>query len=151
MQFHILLLLCRSVGLPLVQLILSPVVYFSIFSFHSVVVHLCLYQISLSCLFTRPSEYSFPKTLSLHPPPPPCSHTHSVFKSKDSPCVMQAVSRRPPLSFCLPLLSFSPLSLSPPPPPSPECLDRSKWCDCDCSAGRLPLHVCLSASLESLT
>lgn len=36
-------------------------------------------------------------------------------------------------------------------PPSAECLDRSKWCDCDCSAGRLPLHVCLSASLESLT
>lgn len=76
--------------------------------------------------------------------PPPCSHTHSVFKSKGSPCVMQAVSLRS--HFDLPPLSVSLL-----PPPSPECLDRSKWCDCDCSAGRLPLHVCLSASLESLT
>lgn len=53
----------------------------------------------------------------------------------------------PPSSFYLPPLSVSLLS----PPPSSECLDRSKWCDCDCSAGRLPLHVCLSASLESLT
>lgn len=35
--------------------------------------------------------------------------------------------------------------------PSPECLDRSKWCDCEHSAGRLPQHVCLSAPLETLT
>lgn len=38
------------------------------------------------------------------------------------------------------ILSPSPFLLSSA-PPSPECLDRSKWCDCDCSACRLPLSV----------
>lgn len=66
--------------------------------------------------------------------PPPSRHTHIVYLNlKDSPSVMQAVS---PLHILTP--SLFPLSSA---LPSPECLDRSKWCDCDCSVGRLPLSV----------
>lgn len=42
-------------------------------------------------------------------PHPPHSLTHSIFKSKDSPCVMQAVSFPPPPSLSLPLSSASPV------------------------------------------
>lgn len=107
----------------------------------------CIYtQIFLSCLFTRPSTYSLPKSMSLYIPHP--ALIHIVYSSlKDSPSVMQAVSPPPSHFISLPFPSLFCLTT----PPSSECLDRSKWCDCDCSAGRLPLCVCLSASLESLT
>lgn len=88
-----------------------------------------------SCLFTRPS---IPQNhVSLHPLP--FSHTHIVYSNlKDSP-------RPVSCKLLVPLFILSPslflLPFSSPPPPSLECLDRSKWCDCDCSAGRLPLSV----------
>lgn len=116
-----------------------PVVFFHIFPL------LCCahVQIFLSCLFTRPSPYSFPSSMSLYIPHPPLIHiVYSSLKTHPVSCKLLV----PPLIFIsLPFPSLFCL------PPSLECLDKSKWCDCDCSAGRLPLHVCLSASLESLT
>lgn len=83
-----------------------------------------------SLAFSHGLQFTIPPPKTVSVQPPPFSHTHKVYSnlkySKDSPCVLQAVS--PPFSF-------------PPPPRSQECLDRSKWCDCDCSAGRLPLSV----------
>lgn len=74
---------------------------------------------------------------SLHPPP--CSHTHSVFKSKASPCVMQAVS--PPSHFYLPPLSFS--LLSPPPP-------QNVWIDLNGVIVTALPAVCPSTSASQL-
>lgn len=71
-----------------------------------------------------------------HAPHKRAAQTHTAYSGKDSPCVVQAVSPVSHLSPSL-FLSFPPAFH----PPSPECLDRSKWCDCDCSAGRLPLSV----------
>lgn len=94
------------------QLILSPLV----FSFHCVVLHMCLN--ADFALMPFHTALLVPRVhVSLHPPP--CSHTHSVFKSKDSPCVMQAVSLL--LSFYLPPLSLSLLPLPP--------LPQNVWID----------------------
>lgn len=84
--------------------------FFPIFSFHCVVLHMCLYTDFSLLPFHTAFYLLFPQVhVSLHPPP--CSHTHSIFKSKDSPCVMQAVSP-PPL-----ILSPSPFLVSSAPPP----------------------------------
>lgn len=71
----------------------------------------CAYaQIFLSCLFTRPS-YLFSPQFHVSLLLPPCSHTHKVFKSKDSPCVMLAVGL--PSHFIF--LPFPSLFCHPPP------------------------------------
>lgn len=68
--------------------------------------------------------FTFPDSTALYPPPPPspaCSEHGRVLR----------------LALCgaVSLLSSSSSA------PSPECLDRSKWCDCERSAGRLPLSA----------
>lgn len=102
-QLHI--LLCRRVGLPSVRLNSFPSCLFFPLC--------CRAHVLIRRFFAFSHGLTlFPKSMSLCIPPP-CSHTHSVFKSKDSPCVMQAVSF--PLSFYLPPLSLSLLPPSLPP------------------------------------
>lgn len=93
--------------------------------------YVCVSILSVFALFSAASHTAFNSAAS---PLQPC--THSVFKSKET----LPLSRK--LLVPLHILSPSlPRSLSPPRSPAPACLDRSKWCDCDCSAGRLPLSV----------
>ncbi|MEQ2171230.1 hypothetical protein GOODEAATRI_008533 [Goodea atripinnis] len=111
-----------------------PVIFFHISSFHCFAMHMCLYAdftLSFSHGFLL-LPIPFPSTAP--PSQPPLKHT--TYSGEDQPCVVQAVS---PLSHLSPslFLSFPPAFH----PPSPECLDRSKWCDCVCPAGRLPLSV----------
>lgn len=89
--------------------------------------YVCVSLLSVFALFSAAFHPAFNSAAS---PLQPC--THSVFKSKET----LPLSRK----LLVPLHILSP-SLPPPRSPSPACLDRSKWCDCDCSAGRLPLSV----------
>lgn len=100
-------------------------------------------QIFFSPAFSHGLLLTFLNSISLYIPHPAVIHiVYSSLKTHPVSCKLLA----PPL-----ILSPSPFPSLFCLPPCPECLDRSKWCDCDCSAGRLPFHVCLSASLESLT
>lgn len=69
----------------------------------------CLLRVLTHRFFSPVASHGLTRTLSPNPcfstSPPPCSHTHSIFRSKDSPCVMKAVSPPPPSPslFCLPL------------------------------------------------
>lgn len=93
--------------------------------------HVCVSLLNILALFSAAFHTALNSAAS---PLQPC--THSVFKSKET----LPLSRK--LLVPLHILSPSlPRSLPPPRSPSPACLDRSKWCDCDCSAGRLPLSV----------
>lgn len=111
---------------------------FPVFSFLDLSTRVLKHLIFLSFPFHTASYFPYFHG-SLHPTPPPPPHpavvhllTISSLKTHPVWCKVSP--------FYLPHLppSFSPL---PPPPPLLDCLDRSKWCDCDCSAGRLPLSA----------
>lgn len=108
MQFHILLLHYRGVGLHLALLTLSQLSFFLIFSFHFCHAHVLISR--FFSLLPFHTAFYFPKSMSLHIPHP--AVIHIVYSSlKDSPCVMQAVSPPShfislpfPSLFCPPLL-----------------------------------------------
>lgn len=92
--------------------------------------------------------FHFPGSVSFFFPHPAAIHrVYSRLKTHPVSCKLLDSPSLP----CSHSISFPFLSVSLLLPYPPECLDRSKWCDCDCSVGRLPLHVCLLVSLESLT
>lgn len=115
---------------------------------------LCFSPFSIFPAFTNakctPACCRFPLLLLFHTasvlcfPPSPLPHIHTFNSLTPS---VQSHKLLTPLSFPLSpfsvIHSFCPLFLSLPPLFASSlslCLDKAKWCDCECSAGRRPLH-----------